>query len=196
MARLPAPAVGYEDPTAQAMMDNLKPLQETLKNAKENIAEAPKKQSAHYARRHLHGAKGPEEIEGKTPDEDGKGKGLLKASHENDKGKDPMHAPTKDMFDDDFEDEDRVPEGDKKTSGQSSRKKPAMNKLKVGDFIAIKIHKICRTEGNKKGKLVPKVEGPYLIQEFTDDTQAIAIVADANGLTWKKRAADLSLWEM
>ena len=71
-----------------------------------------------------------------------------------------------------------------------------MNKLKVGDFIAIRIHKICRTEGNKKGKLVPKVEGPYLIRDFTDDTQAIAIVADANGLTWKKRAADLSLWEM
>ena len=70
------------------------------------------------------------------------------------------------------------------------------------DFIAIRIHKICRTEGNKKGncKLVPKVEGPYLIrdftQDFTDDTQAVAIVADANGLTWKKRTADLSLWEM
>lgn len=110
-----------------------------------------------------------------------------------------MHAPTQDMFDDDFEDEEEVPgrpEGGKKTSGQSSRKKPAMNKLKVGDFIAIKIHKICRTEGNKKGKLVPKVEGPYLIQSFTDETRAIAIVADANGLTWKKRAADLSLWEM
>jgi len=53
MARLPAPAVGYEDPTAQAMMDNLKPLQKTLALAKENIAEAQKKQSAHYARRHL-----------------------------------------------------------------------------------------------------------------------------------------------
>ena len=53
MARLPAPAVGYEDATTQAMMDNLKPLQKTLALAKENIAEAQKKQSAHYARRHL-----------------------------------------------------------------------------------------------------------------------------------------------
>ncbi|KAL3154529.1 hypothetical protein ABBQ32_013989 [Trebouxia sp. C0010 RCD-2024] len=109
-----------------------------------------------------------------------------------------MEAPAKDMFDDDFEDEVNVPgrpEG-KKASGQNSRKKPAMNKLKVGDFIANKVHKICRTEGNRKGKLVPKVEGSYLIQNFTDDTQAVAIVAGASELTWKKRTADLSLWEM
>ena len=71
-----------------------------------------------------------------------------------------------------------------------------MTKLQLGDVIAIRIHKICRTEGNKKGKLVPKVEGPYLIQDFTDDTQAVAIVADASGLTWKKRTADLSSWEI
>ena len=64
----------------------------------------------------------------------------------------------------------------------------------MGDFIAIRTYKIYRTEGNKKGKLVPKVEGPYLIQDFTDDTQAVAIVADANGVTWKKGTADLSLW--
>ena len=107
-----------------------------------------------------------------------------------------MEAPAKDMFDDDFEDEMIVPGRGKKASGQNSRKKPAMNKLKVKDYIAIRIHKICRTEGSKKGKLVPKVEGPYQIQGFTDDTQAVAIVADANGLTWKKRSADLSLWEV
>ena len=45
-----------------------------------------------------------------------------------------------------------------------------MTKLRVGGFIAIRIHKICHTEGNKKGKLVPKVEGPFLIQVFTDNT--------------------------
>ena len=56
MAQLPALAAGYEDPTAQAMMDNLKPLQKTPALAKENIGEAQGKQAAHYARRHLHGA--------------------------------------------------------------------------------------------------------------------------------------------
>ena len=100
------------------------------------------------------------------------------------------------MFEDEFEDEDAVeiPE----SHGRSGKKAQAMTKLQVEDFIAIRVHKICRTEGNKKGiaKLVPKVEGPYLIQDFTDNTQAVAIVADANGLTWKKRTADLSLWEM
>lgn len=43
---------------------------------------------------------------------------------------------------------------------------------------------------------MPKVEGPYMIQEFTDDTHAVAIVVDANGLTWKKRSADLCLWDI
>jgi len=37
MARLRAPAVAYEDATAQAMMDNLKPLQKTLALATENL---------------------------------------------------------------------------------------------------------------------------------------------------------------
>ena len=100
------------------------------------------------------------------------------------------------MFDDDFEDDldaAEIPEDSKKA--HNSKKTQATTKLQVGDFIAIRIHKICRTEGNKKGKLVPKVEGPYLVQDFTDDTQAVAIVADANGLIWKKRTADLSLWE-
>ena len=203
MARLRAPAVAYEDATAQAMMDNLKPLQKTLALAKENIAEAQRKQSAHYARRHLHGAKGNDGKEdqapindpnGKTPIVDSEGKAPI-----DDKGKGPLKAPTRDMFEDEFEDEvteTEIPEGSKKASGRNSRKTPAMTKLQVGDFTAIRIHKICRTEGNKKGKLVPKVEGPYLIQDFTDDTQAVAVVADANGLTWKKRTADLSLWEI
>ena len=91
--------------------------------------------------------------------------------------------------------ETKIPEGSKKASGRDSRKTPAKTKLQVGDFIAIRNHMICRTAGNKKGKLVPKVEGPYLIQDFIDDTQAVAIVADANGVTWKKRTADLSVWQ-
>ncbi len=75
MARLLAPAVGYEDRTAQAMIDDLKPLQKTLTLAKENIAEAQRKQSAHYARRHLHGAKGSDGKEGQVPVNDTEDKG-------------------------------------------------------------------------------------------------------------------------
>ena len=54
MSRIAAPDIGYEDPTAQAVMDNLKPWQKTLKAAKQNIAEPQRRQIAHYARRHLH----------------------------------------------------------------------------------------------------------------------------------------------
>lgn len=56
MDRLSAPAVGYEDPTAQSLMDNLRPLQTILAMAKDNIKEAQQKQVVDYAKRHLHGA--------------------------------------------------------------------------------------------------------------------------------------------
>ncbi|DBA76672.1 TPA: hypothetical protein ACH3X2_008708 [Trebouxia sp. C0005] len=50
--------------------------------------------------------------------------------------------------------------------------------------------------GGQKGKLVPRVEGPYLIADFTDDTHRMAVVADGDGTKWKKRSADLSKWDM
>ena len=118
MAWLPAPAVGYQDPIAQAMMDNLRPLQKTLALAKENIAEAQRKQSAHYARTDLHGAKGNDGKEDQAPINDPKGKAPIvdpegKAPIE-DKGKGPLKAPIRDMFEDEFEDdaiETEIPEG-------------------------------------------------------------------------------------
>ena len=48
-----------------------------------------------------------------------------------------------------------------------------------------------RSDKDRKGKLVPKAEGPYLPQGFTDNTQQMAIIADANGVTWTTRVADL-----
>ena len=168
----------------------MKSLQKTLALAKENIAEAQRKQSAHYAKRHLHGAKGSDGTEDQAPINDPKGKAPT-IDHEgkapiDDKGKGPLKAPTRDMFENKFEDEvteTEIPEGSKKASGRDSTKTPAMTKLQVGVFIAIRTHKICRTERNKKGKLVPKVEGPYLVQDFSDDTQTVAIVAEAIEVT-------------
>lgn len=117
-------------------MDNLKPLQKTLALAKESIAEAQRKQSAHYARRHLHGAKESDGKEDQAPINDPKGKAPIvdpegKAPID-DKGKGPLKAPTRDMFEDEFEDdvtETEIPEGSKKASGRNSRKTPAMTKL-------------------------------------------------------------------
>ena len=57
MLRVPAPEVGCEDPTAQAVIDSLKPLQTVLTQAHANISAAQQKQMTHYASRVLHGAK-------------------------------------------------------------------------------------------------------------------------------------------
>ena len=58
VARLQAPQVGsdYEDPTTQALVDNLRPLQDVLTQAHANIQAAQQKQIKHYAERHLHGS--------------------------------------------------------------------------------------------------------------------------------------------
>ena len=74
------------------------------------------------------------------------------------------------------------------------RKRIVRPTLAEGDFVAVKIHKFVRSDGDRKGKLVPKAEGPYLLQGFTDNTQQRAIIAEANNVTWTKRVADLSKW--
>lgn len=66
--------------------------------------------------------------------------------------------------------------------------------LNEGDFVLIKIHKMVRKDGERKGKLVPKAEGPYMLKSFTDTTRQVARIADANDRTWTKRVADLSKW--
>lgn len=67
--------------------------------------------------------------------------------------------------------------------------------LQEGDFVLVKVHQMVRKEGDRKGKLVPKAEGPYLISGFTDSNKKMAIIEDAKGISWHKRVADLSLWE-
>ena len=93
---------------------------------------------------------------------DDKGKGSLKTptkahiddpegkAPKDDKDKGPLKSPIKDMFEDEIEDEDAVeiPEDSDKAHGRSGRKAQAMTKLQVGDFIAIRINKMCRTSGD------------------------------------------------
>ena len=190
LARIPAPDVGYEDPTAQAVVDNLKPLTKAWATAKANIEAAQERQTEQYARRHLHG----------NPVAQDKGKQVQDTSIQLDQDKGKQVIPI-DEDDQDFAFQPKrdVPESSKtaKDGQEGSHKRSYVaTSLKRGDYVAIKIHKWVRTMGDKKGKLVPRVEGPYLIADFTDDTHRMAIVADANGTKWKKRSADLSLWDM
>ena len=73
-------------------------------------------------------------------------------------------------------------------------KRRKKTEIQVDDFIVVKVHKMVRKDGNRKGKLAPKAEGPYLVAGFTDDSKQVAIIKDAGGQTWTKRVADLSLW--
>ena len=175
LARIPAPDVGYEDPTAQAVVDNLKPLQRALEAAKANIHLAQERQKEQYAKRHFHG-RHAEEDKGKQP---------LSARD------DQVVPAMADKGDEQAQDTGKTVED---APESSLGKRTLGTELQKGDFVAIKISKWCRTSGDKKGKLVPRVEGPYLISDFTDDTHTIAVIADANGTKWKKRSADLSLW--
>ena len=78
------------------------------------------------------------------------------------------------------------------SKGKTKTRKTQME-LQEGDFVLAKVHQMVRKEGDRKGKLVPKAEGHYLISGFTDSNKKMAIIKDATGIPW--RVADLSLWE-
>ena len=109
----------------------------------------------------------------KTPVEDDKGKAPMKMPEEHDQGKSPEKASEVEDADGRRIEDTKGMDNQIKRAMHSSRKASVMAKLHVGDFVAIKIHKICRTQGNRTGKSVPKIEGPYIIEAFTDDTERV-----------------------
>ena len=193
IARLQAPEVGCEDPTAQALVDNLKPLQEVLTQAHANIKAAQQKQMTHYAARHLHGAT---PTGSGTPTSAGTPTGSGADSCTADEKGKAIKSVAVCMPPSDPEKPTPDEQAPLRTAGISiagKRGPRAPRPLQVDDFVVARIHKMVRTAGDRKGKLVPQVEGPYCIDRFTDDTHQIAILVDGGGLTWKKRTADLSL---
>ena len=172
-----------------------------LDSALANIHTAQERQKANYASRHLHGAT--------APTEDSAAEAPKTAP------KQAQNAMTQTTFDQEDNTINMDPSSSKahantatepaptvvpKTThvkqerGQVKHKKRQPVVFEEGDFVAVKIHKINRKEGDEKGKLAPKAEGPFLITAFTDDTKQMAILEDATGVTWTKRTADLSLW--
>ncbi|DBA66241.1 TPA: hypothetical protein ACH3X2_002501 [Trebouxia sp. C0005] len=87
LARIPAPHVRYEDPTAQAVVDNLKPLTKALHVAKANIDAAQERQTEQYARRHLQGKRADQDKGKPFLPIDDKGKQNLKKKKEKKKKK-------------------------------------------------------------------------------------------------------------
>ena len=150
------------------------PSKAVLDKAHANILKSQDKQVASYAKRQMHGAlptKTAAEVGDKTPT--------------NEEQVAPDIATVAEI----------KQEPKNKPTGVTENKRPKRAEINEGDFIVAKIHKLVRKEGERKGKLVPKAEGPYLVKGFTDDTKQMAIIADANGVSWHKRVADLSLWE-
>ena len=211
LERLPTPAAGYEDPTAHAVVDNLRPLTKALGDAKKNIERAQERQSEQYARRHLHGAKQADQDQGKapfTPTEDkGKCPMMIPSQDEclaktqknedvqdvQDKGKRPMTTAEHEEYLRQKKSQSRDAQADQVLQPRHQVKDSALDETDDEEEPEASA-KRGRTDGDKKGKLVPNVEGLYQIENFTDNTHAVATVADANGTTWKKRSADLSAW--
>ena len=221
VARLQAPQVGSEDPTAQALVDNLRPLQDVLTQAHANIKAAQQKQIKHYAERHLHGSgtltgadtptdtlTGADTPTGTPTGADTPaGTSAAASPHAgsaalscaaDEKGKAvksvPVCMPPSDSANGEPTPDVQAP-SEKTTPTTGKRGSRAPMPLQVDDFVVARIHKMVRTAGDRKGKLVPQVEGPYCIDRFTDATHQIDILVDGSGLTWKKRTADLSLYD-
>ena len=61
--------------------------------------------------------------------------------------------------------------------------------------MLVKVHARGRGTVKAYGKLAPKTEGPYLLTSFTDDTEEMAQVEDAEGKSWKRKTEDLSVYK-
>ncbi|DBA90861.1 TPA: hypothetical protein ACH3X2_004265 [Trebouxia sp. C0005] len=176
------------------LADLFGPSEAVLAQAHANIIKAQEKQSKAYANRQLHGTSQSK------PDSSGPVADALKDT--------PVVVPvptvlptvdtplTAEAKVQTSTDKAPVPiKQEENTAAGNTNKKRSKIEINEGDFIVAKIHKLVRTQGSRKGKLVPKAEGPYLVTGFTDESKQIAIIADANGVSWRKRVADLSLWE-
>ena len=208
--RLPAPEADTIDPTAEALLNNVQPLQDALAAAQENIQRAQDKQRRLYAQRQLHGSdKGKAPIvptetrstvpleampsrvpaaatvaqQTSTPAQNSSGPSLTTAQN----GKEATNANGIAATAADPAAKSTLPAGSKRGTPEATR-------VRVGDFVLVKIHAKGRGTVRALGKLAPTTEGPYILAGFTDDTQEMAIIEDAEGKTWKRKTADLSVY--
>ena len=172
------------------MGDLFRPSEAVLKECLENIGDAQDKQVATYAERQLHGSVPTKKIT--TP--------LLATPTPATHSPVTITTPPIDLTSNIISSSITIPATSTVKVKQEPpcshepkrREKAEIQKL---DFVVVKVHKVVRKEGDRKGKLASKAEGPYRVADFTDDSKQIAIIEDADGQTWTRRVADLSLWE-
>ena len=175
--RLRAPEADSIDPTAETLVNNLQPLQDAWDSALVNISRKQAKMQRLYAQKQLHGqdpnAKNKAPMLEADPTTPGAAEtAALPAAAA------PTTVPT-------------TPTRAPLQSIGSKRGAPDASVVQVGDFVLVKIHGRSTTD-KAKGKLAAKVEGPYYLASFTDDTQAVANIEDAEGTAWKRKTSDLS----
>lgn len=191
------------------------PSKAVLKDCLANISSAQDTQAAHYARKQLHGSvtvkdhdPQPPEATVRTPAKSHPVATLTPAHHPTPVPSSPAvtkHVPSSaptvslpvTIENTPTPNKQATPNSPcKRTSDAPSHsKRRNKTELQVDDFIVVKVHKLVRKEGDRKGKLAPKVEGPYMVAGFTDENKQVAIIKDADGQTWTRRVVDLSLWE-
>lgn len=66
-------------------------------------------------------------------------------------------------------------------AGLSTPTPAASHTLQAGDYVLEKKHEKIRRTGDKTGKLADKVEGPFYLHSFTDDSRQIAYLHDFRG---------------
>ena len=218
--RLPAQEADTIEPTIEALLNNVQPMQDALAAAQENIRLAQNKQKQLYAQRQLHGA-------------DDKGKGITPGSVPaaavttpttlvaiapvstpvvkatpvattlaaraavaqepvTTAGTvQPATTPAPATFLQAIDATEVASRSAAAPTAGGKRAAPEPIAVKPGDFVLVKIRARGRPAAKTFGKLAFTTEGPYYLASFTDDTKLVAHIEDAEGKTWKRRTDDL-----
>lgn len=196
--RLPAPEADTIEPTAEALVNNVQPLQDALAAAHENIRLAQNKQKRLYAQRQLHGDKGKAPMTdavivpaaapvAPSPNTAPVAASSLLVLTIPLGGTETNTAITAATTAADQTAQLALPAGSKRSTSEA-------NRVRAGDFVLVKVHARGRGTVKAYGKLAPKTEGPHYLASFTDSTEDMAVIEDAEGKSWKRKTSDLSIY--
>ena len=218
LRQIPMPTADLLDPTAQSILENMVQLHAARSDALTNISKAQDKQRRTYAARTNHGkdtsstATAAEKCKAVMPpatttaaETDPVVMSTVKATAA-EKGKAvmlPLAIPAANeiTYTDAFVLVPPTPDpslalapaaAPLSDSVPSSSTSPPP--IAVGQYVLVRKHEKVRTSGAKKGKLADKLDGPFLLNAYTDASYQMSILEDSNGMLFKKRSADVCLY--